>query len=360
MMSVRIARALGTGASSPLTDSGITTVKPGLLQYATCLNCQSPLEIRVEREEGEEILEGWLICLRCQARFPVRRGIPRFLPSELPSDKQATAAAFGYEWTHYAELSDQDRQEFLDWIKPLDRDSFTDRVILDAGCGKGRHVSLAAEFGARSVVGVDLSEAVAAAYQNARNLPNVHILQADLYCLPFRDPFDLAYSIGVLHHLPDPKQGFLSLVRHVKPGGRISIWVYGKEGNRWIEKIVSPIRIHITSKLPKIITRVVSFFVSLPLYAALKVVYGPVWRSPRLAALKRVLPYGEYLSAISGYSFAENFWNVFDHLVAPTASYHTRAEVAEWFAAAQLEQVEITQRNNNSWRGTGVRSHAGV
>lgn len=227
---------LGPGASSPLTDSGITAMKLGLLQVAACLNCQSPLEIRVEREEDEEILEGWLICPSCQARFPVRRGIPRFLPSELPSDKKATAAAFGYEWTHYAELSEQDREEFLDWIKPLDRDSFTDRVILDAGCGKGRHASLAVQFGARNIVGVDLSEAVAAAYQNTRHLPNVHILQADLYCLPFRDPFDLAYSIGVLH----------------------------------------------------------------------------------------------------------------------------RAEVAEWFAAAQLEQVEITQRNNNSWRGTGVRSRATV
>lgn len=55
------------------------------------------------------------------------------------------------------------------------------------------------------------------------------------------------------------------------------------------------------------------------------------------------------------YSFAENFWNVFDHLVAPTAFYHRREEIEDWFATAKLAQVEITARNSNSWRGTGVK-----
>ncbi|MBZ5703234.1 MAG: class I SAM-dependent methyltransferase [Acidobacteriia bacterium] len=288
------------------------------------------------------------------------RGIPRFLPRELSAAKQATAAAFGYEWTHYAELTEADRAEFLDWIKPLDPAAFAGRVVLDAGCGKGRHLFLSAQFAARDVIGIDLSDAVEAAYQNTRHLPNAHVIQADIYNLPLLAPFDLAYSIGVLHHLPDPKAGFLSVARHLKPGGRISIWVYGKEGNRWIEQFVDPIRIHGTSRLPKFVTRAISLLLALPLYLALKLVYGPAGRRPRLARLKRALPYADYLCAISGYSFAENFWNVFDHLVAPTAFYIRREEVQDWFAAAQLEQTEITPRNNNSWRGTGLRSpHSG-
>ena len=52
--------------------------------------------------------------------------------------------------------------------------------------------------------------------------------------------------------------------------------------------------------------------------------------------------------------FAENFWNVFDQLVAPTAFYHRREEVVDWFNTASLKDVEITRRNNNSWRGTGL------
>jgi SAM-dependent methyltransferase len=299
-------------------------------------------------------MEGTLVCTGCGTTFIIRRGIPRFLPRDLSAAKKATGDAFGYEWTHYSRLTDADKDEFLDWIAPLAPADFAGRVVLDAGCGKGRHMFPAVQFHAREVVGIDLSEAVEAAFQNTCHLPNAHVVQADIFNLPFTNPFDLAYCIGVLHHLPDPKGGFLALAKHVKLGGRISVWVYGKEGNSWIEKFVDPIRINLTSKLPKSVTRCLSFLLALPLHAALKLIYRPVQRSPRLAWLKRRLPYAEYLCAISGYSFAEDFWNVFDQLVAPTAFYHRREELQDWFAVARMEKVEITRRNNNSWRGTGL------
>lgn len=304
--------------------------------------------------DNTEIIEGRLVCTACKAEFPIRRGVPRILPSELTREKQATADAFGYEWTHYAALTDADREEFLDWIRPLTPESFGGRVVLDGGCGKGRHIFLAAKFNAREVVGVDLSDAVDSAFANTRRLPNVHVIQADITRLPFAAPFELAYCIGVLHHLPHPKQGFLSLAKHVKPGGRIAIWVYGKEGNEWITRFVDPVRIHVTSKLPKIITQALSFLLSLPLYLALKLVYGPAHRHAAFARFKPWLPYADYLCAISNYSFAENFWNVFDHLVAPTAFYHSRAEVEDWFAEAKMKDVNVSQRNNNSWRANGI------
>jgi SAM-dependent methyltransferase len=52
-------------------------------------------------------------------------------------------------------------------ISPLNPRDFGDRVVLDAGCGKGRHIFLAAQFKARTVVGVDLSDAIEAAYPAA-------------------------------------------------------------------------------------------------------------------------------------------------------------------------------------------------
>ena len=269
----------------------------------------------------------------------------------MTDEQKATADAFGYEWTHYSKLTDADREEFLDWIAPLKAPDFAGSTVLDAGCGKGRHIFLASQFGARTVVGIDLSNAVEAAFQNTRRLPNVHVVQADISNLPFEAPFDLAYSIGVLHHLPVPKTGFLSLAKHVKQGGRLSVWVYGKEGNLWIEKLVDPVRKRVTSRLPRVITRCLSFFPAVLLYAGLKLLYRP---AQRMSWLKRLLPYSDYLCSISGYSFAENFWNVFDQLVAPTAFYHRREEVVDWFNTASLKDVEITRRNNNSWRGTGL------
>lgn len=296
-------------------------------------------------------MEGSLICQGCGATFPVVRGIPRFLRKALEDDKKATAAAFGYEWTQYSQLTEADKNEFLGWIAPLTPADFEGQIVLDGGCGKGRHIFLAAQFGARSIVGVDLSDAVEAAFRNTRDLPNVHVIQADILDLPFESPFTLVYSIGVIHHLPVPKDGFLALAGHVRTGGRISTWVYGKEGNLWIEKLVDPVRKNITSRLPRAVTRCLSFPLAVILYAGLKLLYRPARNAEWL---KRRLPYSDYLCSISGYSFAENFWNVFDQLVAPTAFYHSQEEVIDWYRAAAVQQVRIERHHGNSWRGTGL------
>src|SRR5437762_2694911 len=100
------------------------------------------------------------------------------------------------------------------------------------------------------VIGVDLSVAVESAYRNTRDLENAHIIQADIYHLPLRSSFDYAFSVGVLHHLPDPRGGFEELVRHVRPGGAVSAWIYGRENNGWIVHLINPLRRHFTSKLP--------------------------------------------------------------------------------------------------------------
>jgi SAM-dependent methyltransferase len=326
-------------------------LKRVLLSFLVCPACHSAFEARIDGAEGSEIMEGTLACTACGSTFPITRGIPRFLSAGLSEDQKATADAFGYEWTHYSRLTDADRREFLDWIAPLTPADFEDRVVLDAGCGKGRHIFLSAQFKARTVVGIDLSNAVEAAYQNTRALPNVHVVQADISHLPFAQPFDLAYSIGVLHHLPVPKEGFVALASHVKPGGRIAAWVYGKEGNLWIEKLVDPVRKNITSRLPRFMTRCLSFFPAVLLYAGLKLLYRP---AVRRAWLKRLLPYSDYLCSISSYSFAENFWNVFDQLVAPTAYYHSQEEVVDWFETIAGQQVTISRHNSNSWRGTAL------
>jgi SAM-dependent methyltransferase len=322
--------------------------------------CRSHFDLRTDTQEGVEIpevMEGALVCTGCHARFPITRGIPRFLSKALAADQQATADAFGYEWTHYSKLTEADRKEFLAWISPLAPSDFENRVVLDCGCGKGRHIYLAARFGARQVVGIDLSDAVEAAFRNTRELANVHVIQADIAHLPFASPFDLAYSIGVLHHTPVPKASFLAMAQHVKPGGRVSAWVYGKEGNAWIEHLVDPIRKNITSRLPRAITRILSFFPAVTLYGALKLLYRPAKRRPWL---KRLLPYSDYLCSIADYTFAENFWNVFDQLVAPTAFYHSQEEIEEWFAAARGRNVQISRHNSNSWRGTALMPEAGV
>jgi SAM-dependent methyltransferase/uncharacterized protein YbaR (Trm112 family) len=321
-------------------------VRDRLLDYLACPECAGALALGAGTRQDEHIMEGALVCRSCAARFDVRGGVPR-LAGVVETVEQQTAEAFGYEWTRYSELADRYRQQFLDWIHPVGPDDFRDKLVLEGGCGKGRHTSLAASFGARDVVALDLSHAVDAAFANTRDLPNVHIVQADLKRPPVRQVFDYAFSVGVLHHLPQPEEGFRALVGRLRPGGSISAWVYGRENNGWIVHIVSPVRERLTSRMPHALLDGLSAVATVPLFAATRLLYGPTGGK----VLGRRLPYGEYLSYISSFPFREQRSIVFDHLVAPVAYYISKDEFAGWFERAGLEHVRIAPHNANSWRG---------
>src|SRR4029453_16282739 len=87
-----------------------------------------------------------------------------------------------------------------------------------------------------------------AAYRNIGDRPNVHLMQADIFALPFRDStFDLAYSIGVLHHTPDPQTAFARVASTVRPGGQLAVYLYARYG---IAHRGSDVIRRLTAKLP--------------------------------------------------------------------------------------------------------------
>jgi SAM-dependent methyltransferase len=330
-------------------------MKERLLNYLSCPSCAGAIALAsTAHREAEEIIEGQLSCGSCARAWPITRGVPRFAPlDEIEAEKAATAAGFGWQWQRFTQADDKYAQQFLGWIAPVERDSFKDKVVLEGGCGKGRHTQLAAQWGAREVIGVDLSAAVETAFAATRNLPNAHIVQADIYSLPFARVFDYAFSVGVLHHLPDPQGGFRSLVSKVKPGGRISAWVYGAENNEWITRWVNPLRRRLTSRMNPNALLQLSKVPAAIMFAATKLVYGPLNRSATGTSLARHLFYNDYLNAISPFGWREQHTIVFDHLVAPTAFYISRDEFAEWWRDISAREVDISWHNSNSWRGFG-------
>jgi uncharacterized protein YbaR (Trm112 family) len=188
-------------------------MKQALLRYLRCPSCHGAISIsNATSDDGQEILEGELSCDSCGARFPIVRGVPRFANlSQIETDKAATAANFGWSWQHFSHHDERYTEQFLGWIGPVQPDFFEGKLVLEGGCGKGRHTQLAARWGARDVIGIDLSDAVETAFAATRHLANVHIVQADIYHLPLARVFDYAFSVGVLHHLPDPfRPGFMA------------------------------------------------------------------------------------------------------------------------------------------------------
>jgi len=327
-------------------------LKQRLLAYLVCPSCEAPLDLSVAKSEDGEIMEGELRCTPCSTSFPITGGIPRFANLDhVESDKRATAAGFGWQWQHFTQEDERYAEQFLGWIAPVTPEFFRDKIVLEGGCGKGRHTQLAARWGARDVIGIDLSVAVETAFAATRSLPNAHIIQADIYHLPLARKFDYAFSVGVLHHLPDPRGGFLALAAKVKPGGHISAWIYGAENNEWITRFVNPVREKITSRIDQRVLLQLSKLPAAGVYLATKLVYGPLNR--RGSPLAKRLFYNDYLSAISNFGWREQHTIVFDHLVAPTAFYISRADFETWWRDIDARDVEISWHNKNSWRGLG-------
>src|SRR5207248_3393355 len=107
---------------------------------------------------------------------------------------------------------------------------------------------LAARHGAR-VIGVDLSSAVEKAKTLCEGFPDAAIVQADLTRLPLAEGvFDLAFSIGVLHHGPDPRGAFREVARRVRPGGKLAVWLYRRNSapQEWANSALRAV----TTRLP--------------------------------------------------------------------------------------------------------------
>lgn len=330
-------------------------MKQRLVDYLMCPSCNGEIRLlSVAACEGAEVLEGTLACDGCERRFPILRGVPRFVEAdEISPDKAHTAENFGWQWRHFAHADDRYLEQFLGWVWPVTPDFFSGKVVLEAGCGKGRHTRLAAAWGAREVIAVDLSDAVEQAFAAAGRLPNVHIIQADIYQLPVRGVFDYVYSVGVLHHLPDPRAGFLRIAAKVRAGGFLSAWVYGAENNEWLTRWVGPVRERVTARIGKRPLLHLSKLPTAALYAATKLIYGPLNESPRGQALARHLFYNDYLKSLAGFDWREQHTIVFDHLVAPTSHYIARDEFDAWWREAGARDLSITWHNRNSWRGFG-------
>ena len=305
-------------------------------------------------EEG--LKSGDLICPNCASRYAVSLGIPRFLDHDISGLKKKTVRNFGYSWKTFPEFYDFYKEQFLDWIWPVGAKDIAGKVVLDAGCGSGRHIYQAVKLGAKEVVGFDLGEAIDVACSNTQEFGNVHLLQADIYNLPLAPVFDYIYCIGVLHHLTNPEEGFRRLLALLKRGGRISIWVYGKEGNFLVRKFMDPIRMHITSRMPMPLLYATSAPFALMLYVISKYIVRPLNSISLTRSFARLMPLNDYMNSISHFNFRAIFNIVFDQLVAAKTQYISQNEIESWFARAGLTDINITQRNRNGWRGTAVKA----
>lgn len=363
-------------------------MKRRLLRWLRCPDCHGEdlalasfaTDTRPGSTGSPEIQDGMLTC-RCDAWFPVIGGVPRLLPrslrhalaeeypsyfrqyaDRLPSGASQesrdlrrteiqgqlrTMESFGFEWN---EFEDYDEDNFDAWLAPLTPEFFRGKVGLDAGCGAGRHALRAHRYGAE-VVAVDLSRAVDAAYRKARMADGVHVVQGDIFNPPLASrSFEFVYSLGVLHHTPDPPGAFQKLVPLLAPGATIAVMVYASGRSLTLGTLA--LMRAVTTRLPLPVTKSLSWL------AAVADTTGPiaVYRALRRlgltpAVLDRLTP--EHVRLYARDTFQTCYTDWLDRLSYPHVHYYSRADLVQWLATAGLHQTMVRPLGRHGWVGIG-------
>jgi SAM-dependent methyltransferase len=100
--------------------------------------------------------------------------------------------------------------------------------VLDAGAGEGIDLASVGLTPGCRAVGVELSPGgIRATAARISTVPNARLVQGNILAMPFQsNAFDNAYSYGVVHHTIDPAGAVREIVRTIKPGGTLLIYVY--------------------------------------------------------------------------------------------------------------------------------------
>ena len=294
-----------------------------------------PLELTIIRNKGDHIMEGAFS--NEFNSYPIIDGIPRFVIS-----KKNYSNSFGFQWGKWPTIQFESENKG----KPMEGHTLKmfniitdskmcelseDDIILDIGCGSGRFIDVIKNSFNNKIVGIDYSSAVQVAYNSFIHNPNICIVQADALMLPFQSNiFNAAYSIGVLHHTPNPYKGIQEANRCLKSNGWFGLSVYSKDSYyarpilikyRKIFKILMPFLSYLPPLLYSYFTIYIIRIISLKVR-----MFRPF-----------ILKYFPYVA------LADLKWSIldtFDSVTPIHASTHTTEEVNNWLDKAGFFKIK--------------------
>lgn len=356
-------------------------MKKRALNFIVCPNCKSDFQLKILSEENGRIKEGLITCYSCKEIYPIINFIPRIirqaindypdflekynlsLEQNIISNEPLsgteelnlkTKESFGYQWTRemYSQIISRFEDDFLTYVYPINKDFFHGKIGLDLGCGFGRHIYYAAKLGAE-MVGIDFSRAIDSAYNNTKMLPNVFLIQADIYNLPLKSNyFDFVYSIGVLHHLPDPERGFKAILPLLKPKGYVLIWVYSKS-RPIVNFAIESVRL-VTKRIPHKVLYLICIILSCIEWLFIIIPYKILQKLPIIRGFLEKIIFGR-IKIYSKYPFDVLCADWFDRLSAPIRHYYNAMELNDWFIKANLNIIKISPTGGYGWRAFGQK-----
>lgn len=324
------------------------------LSLVICPHCRNDLVVEEASEEtAEQIFTGILRCSSCEHQYPVERGVPRFVTRE------NYAEGFGLQWTLHARtqfdsysgapISEARFFQETKWPRLL-----VGETILEVGSGAGRFTEKAASTGAM-VVSLEYSDAVDANFASNGHLPNVLVVQGDIYEMPVRDEqFDRIFCIGVLQHTPNVEGAFHSLRRPLRVGGSLVIDVYEEPSGL---KRLSAVRYWVRPLTRRMVPA--------RLYRLVRTYINIVWPLARiLARVPKIGKKVNWLLLVADYHGVYDLpddmlreWAILDtyDMLGPRYDSPQRLEaVSAWFDRGGFAHVEV-QRGFNGIEGRGIK-----
>lgn len=285
---------------------------------------------------------------------------------DLGSDKNVdveVARGFGKEWSTFrqdeANLTREQREAIFEnyfRIFPWQILPAGSATGADVGCGTGRWAMMVASRVAHLHL-VDVSPKVlAVARKNLRGQDNVSFHVSSVANIPLpAHSLDFAFSLGVLHHVPDTQAGINSIAEKLKQGAPFLIYLYYALDNRpsWYRglwAISSQVRL-VVSRLPHGAGKIISEIIAATVY----------WPFARFAALLSRFGISSASLPLSWYadkSFYVMRTDAYDRFCTQLEKRFSRAEIEQMLLRAGFEQIRFSD-SPPYWCAVGIRSSSG-
>ena len=263
--------------------------------------------------------------------------------------QSATIRDFGEQWEIHGNLredywtSDAMLRDYFAGI--FEPSSIKDKVVLEVGSGSGRILRMLSRFSPRELIGVEPSKGFNHIIQNTSDLKNLTVLNTTGAEFKATN-VDIIFSLGVVHHIKNPKETIVNIYESLKPGGQFVCWVYGMENNRTYvlaRMLISPItRLMSDKHLDKFCHILQGIIVT---YGALS---GKYFSSK--------LPISEYIQKVfTPCGAAERKYIVFDQLNPAYAKYYTKKGFKSELKNGGFVNVILAHRHGYSWTAVGTK-----
>jgi ubiquinone/menaquinone biosynthesis C-methylase UbiE len=271
----------------------------------------------------------------------------------------AVARGFGEEWSTFRQdedhLSAQQRREIFDdyfRIFPWATLPSGGGTGIDVGCGTGRWSMLVAPRIAHLHLLDASPQALAVARENLKSAGNVSFHAASVAAIPLPDAsLDFAYSLGVLHHVPDTQAAIEAIAAKLKPGAPFLVYLYYALDNRpaWYRALwrLSNLGRLVISRLPHVLRYIVSQVIAALVY----------WPLARLATLMSRLgrsPRGLPLSYYADKSFYVMRTDAYDRFCTRLEKRFTRPQIETMLTRAGFVDIRFSDREP-FWCAVGIK-----